>query len=91
MQYMEDMAYNSKSNFISSLVGKNVVASKMTVSGELDTQEGIVNKISLVDNEYLVYVNDKPYKMSEVMQIKTAPAESGGNSGNGDGGKDPEE
>lgn len=91
MQYMEDMAYNSKSNFISSLVGKNVVASKITVSGELDTQEGIVNKISLVDNEYLVYVNDKPYKMSEVMQIKTAPAESGGNSGNGDGGKDPEE
>ena len=91
MQYMEDMAYNSKSNFISSLVGKNVVASKMTVSGELDTQEGIVNKISLVDNEYLVYVNDKPYKMSEVMQIKTAPAESGGNSGNGDDGKDPEE
>lgn len=91
MQYMEEMAYNSKSNFISSLVGKNVVASKMTVSGDLDTQEGIVNKISLVDNEYLVYVNDKPYKMSEVMQIKTAPAESAGSTDKENGSGDDNE
>ncbi len=75
MQQMEEMAYNSKSTYITSMVGKYVVASKMTVGGDLDTTEGIVNKISLVDDEYLVYVNDKPYKMSEIMQVKTAPEE----------------
>ena len=66
------------------MVGKYVVASKMTVSGELDTTKGIVNKISLVDNEYLVFVNDKPYKMSEIMEVQTPP-ENNSNSGNNDG------
>lgn len=84
MQQMEEMAYNSKTTYITSLVGKNVVASKMTVSGDLDTTEGIVGKISLVDNEYLVYVGDKPYKLSEIMQVKTPPAESTGGSQNQD-------
>ena len=84
MQQMEEMAYNSKSTYITSMVGKYVVASKMTVSGELDTSKGIVNKISLVDNEYLVFVNDKPYKMSEIMEVQTPP-ENNSNSGNNDG------
>lgn len=76
MQQMEEMAYNSKSTYITSMVGKYVVASKMTVSGDLDTTKGIVNKISLVDNEYLVFVNDKPYKMSEIMEVQTPPADN---------------
>lgn len=84
MQQMEEMAYNSKSTYITSMVGKYVVASKMTVSGDLDTTKGIVNKISLVDNEYLVFVNDKPYKMSEIMEVQTPP-ENNSNSGNNDG------
>ncbi len=77
MQQMEEMAYNSKTTYITSLVGKNVVAAKMTVSGDLDTTEGVVDKISLVDNEYLVYVGGKPYKLSEIMQVKTAAESSG--------------
>lgn len=98
MQQMEEMAYNSKSTFITSLVGKTVVASKMTVSGDLDTEEGIVGKISLVDSEYLVYVNDKPYKMDEIMQVKTNPVsapEDGKNNGSsgsdGENSNEPEE
>lgn len=91
MQQMEEMAYNSKTTYITSLVGKNVVAAKMTVSGDLDTTEGTVNKISLVDNEYLVYVNDKPYKLSEVMQVKTAAEVESSNSGQENSGKDGEE
>ena len=93
MQQMEEMAYNSKTTYITSLVGKNVVASKMTVGGDLDTTEGVVNKISLVDNEYLVYVNDKAYKLSEIMQVKAA-AENAGNAdssgGSGSGAEDGE-
>lgn len=93
MQQMEEMAYNSKSTFITSLVGKTVVASKMTVSGDLDTEEGIVGKISLVDSEYLVYVNDKPYKMDEIMQVKTTPVKvPDEDKGSGeDNNKEPEE
>lgn len=92
MQQMEEMAYNSKTTYITSLVGKNVVASKMTVGGDLDTTEGVVNMISLVDSEYLVYVGDKPYKLSEIMQVKTAaaekPADSQNQNGSGSGGGD---
>lgn len=84
MQQMEEMAYNSKSTYITSMVGKYVVASKMTVSGDLDTTKGIVNKISLVDNEYLVFVNDKPYKMSEIMEVQTPPADNSNSGGNED-------
>lgn len=84
MQQMEEMAYNSKSTYITSMVGKYVVASKMTVSGDLDTTKGIVNKISLVDNEYLVFVNDKPYKMSEIMEVQTPPADNTDSGGNED-------
>lgn len=76
MQQMEEMAYNSKSTYITSLVGKYVTASKMTVNGSLDTTTGIVNMISLVDNEYLVFIGDKQYKMSEIMEVKTPPVEN---------------
>lgn len=38
MQQMEEMAYNAKSSYVASLVGKNVSAAKFTVSGELKRQ-----------------------------------------------------
>ena len=45
MQQMEEMAYNAKSSYVASLVGKNVSAAKFTVSGELKKADGVVEII----------------------------------------------
>lgn len=76
MQQMSLMASYSKSSYAMSLVGKNVTASRFTFSGDLETETGLVEKVSLVDNEYVIYVNGKKYTMDQVMEVQT-PAESG--------------
>lgn len=69
MQMMQEMASYSKTGYAMSLVGKNVIASRYT-NGELDTETGIVSKVSLVDDAYVLYVNGKKYDMDEIMEIK---------------------
>lgn len=85
MQQMEEMAYNAKSTYATSLVGKTVQAAKFTVAGELKTTEGVVNKVSLLDGKFVIYVNGEPYGMDELMEIKTA-AETSGDGDKNDGG-----
>lgn len=70
MQQMEEMAYNAKTTYVTSLVGKNVVAAKFTVSGEMKKTDGIVSKISLLDGKFVIYVDDEPYGMDEIMEVK---------------------
>ena len=81
MQQMEEMAYNAKSSYVASLVGKNVSAAKFTVSGELKKADGVVEKISLLDGKFVIYVDGEAFSMDEIMEIKDKPAaeESGGN------------
>lgn len=69
MQYMQELANYSKQNYVSSLIGQTVTASKFTVSGNLDTTTGIVDKISLVDDEYLIYIGNKSYSLDQIMEI----------------------
>ena len=93
MQQMEEMSYNAKSTYVASLVGKYVAAAKFTVSGELKKTEGIVDKISLLDEKFVIYVNGESYNMDEIMEIKTEPANNPDESGNKKPGEDknPEE
>lgn len=70
MQQMEEMAYNAKSTYVSSLVGKTVTAAKFTVSGDLKKTEGVVNKISLLDEKFVIYVDGEAYDMDEIMEVK---------------------
>lgn len=77
MQQMEEMSYNAKSTYVTSLVGKNVLAAKFTVSGDLDKTEGIVDRISLLDGKFVIYVGGKAYDVDEIMEVKTAPANEG--------------
>ncbi|PKM74460.1 MAG: hypothetical protein CVU91_00915 [Firmicutes bacterium HGW-Firmicutes-16] len=69
MQMMQEMASYSKTGYAMSLVGKTVIASRFT-NGELDTETGTVSKVSLVDDEYVLYVNGKKYGLDEIMEIK---------------------
>lgn len=69
MQMMQQMASYSKTNYAMSLVGKTVTASRFNVSGNLDSTTGTVQKVSLVDNEYVLYVGGKKYTLDQIMSI----------------------
>lgn len=84
MQMMQQMANYSKTNYAMSLVGKTVTASRFGVGGSLDTSTGPVEKVSLVDNEYVIYVGGKRYALEQIMSV-----ESGGSSGNAGSGVNP--
>lgn len=90
MQQMEEMAYNAKSTYVTSLVGKTVTAAKFTVAGDLKKTEGVVNKVSLLDGKFVIYVEGESYGMDEIMEIRTEAPEKDGteppdSEGNGDG------
>lgn len=69
MQQMQEVAQYSKSNFMASLVGKTVTAAKFTIGGNVNKVEGVVTKLSLVDNEYKAFVNGVGYTMDQIMEI----------------------
>lgn len=69
MQQMQEMATYMKTNYVMSLVGKEVTAARFTVSGELQKETGRVEKISLVDNEYAVYINGKRFSLNQIMEL----------------------
>lgn len=59
---------------MTSLVGKTVTAAKFTVAGDLKKTEGIVNKVSLLDGKFVIYVEGESYSMDEIMEIRTEEA-----------------
>lgn len=70
MQMMQDMATYSKTSYAMSMVGKNVTASRFTVGGGLDTTTGKVEKVSLLNNEYVLFVGGKKYSLEQVMSVE---------------------
>lgn len=69
MQEMQQLAYYSKSNYVMSMVGKEATVASLGIGGSVDKQVGIVEKITMDNNEFLVYVNGKGYKLNEIMSV----------------------
>lgn len=74
MQMMEDMARYSKQSYAMSMVGKYVTATRNTVSGNADMTTGRVDKVAMVDDEFVFYIGDKTYKMSQIYSAEMPPA-----------------
>lgn len=74
MQQMQEMAAYSKTNYAMGLVGKTVTASRFNVSGDLDSTTGPVQKVSLVDDGYVLYIDGKKYELSQIMEIQGGKA-----------------
>lgn len=70
IQAMDQLASYSKNSYAMSLIGKDVTASKFKFNGDLDTETGPVQKISLVNNEYILYVNGKKYSLDQIMEVQ---------------------
>ena len=69
MQQMEELSTYMKTNYVMSLVGKNVTAASISVSGELQKETGPIEKVSLVNNEYSIYVNGKKFSLEKIMEV----------------------
>jgi len=72
MQQMQELAHYSKANYVMSLVGKEVTVSRLTLGGNVEKVDGVVEKISMVNNEYSVYVKGKAYTLAQIMQVHSA-------------------
>ncbi|MEG1686361.1 MAG: flagellar hook capping FlgD N-terminal domain-containing protein [Angelakisella sp.] len=77
MQQMQQLAYYSQSNFTMSLVGKDVTVARNTISGGVETFTGPVEKVSLTNNEYLVYVDGKTFALNQIMEIHPPASNAG--------------
>lgn len=69
MQEMMDLAQYSKQNYVMSMLGKEVTIGKNQIGGSTENVTGVVEKITLEDDEYKIYVNGTPYDLSKVTQI----------------------
>lgn len=80
MQQMQEMANYTKTSYVMSLVGKSVTAAKITNSGALQKETGPVEKISLTNNEFGIWVNGKKFSLEQIMEINQdgTPPSSGG-------------
>ena len=77
MQQMQQMTEYSRMGYALSLVGKTVTASRLNASGELDTTTGVVEKVSMLNNEYILYVDGKQYDLSQIMTVQSGGSTSG--------------
>jgi len=77
MQKMQEMATYSKMSYAMSIVGKVVTASRFNVSGNQETTTGVVDKLSIVDDEYVFYIGDKKYTLSQIMEVSTGGGTAG--------------
>ncbi len=72
MQQMQELAEYSKYNYTMSLVGKEVTVAKYDIGGQVQWDEGVVEKITFVDNEHTIYVNGNAYSLNQIMEIHSS-------------------
>ncbi len=75
LQAMSDLTKISIQGQATSLIGKNVVVAEYDSKGQLIVDEGIVQRVTIYGSEAKLFVNDKEYKYSNVMEIKAIQKE----------------
>lgn len=68
MQQMQELASYMKTNHMLGLVGQEVTAAKFKVNGELQKERGKIDKVSLANNEFGIYVNGVKFELSQIME-----------------------
>ncbi|HHZ01807.1 MAG TPA: hypothetical protein GX396_02545 [Tissierellia bacterium] len=70
LQAMSDLTELAMQAQATSLIGKNVVVADYNNYGQLEVYEGIVQRVTLHSGKAKLYVDDKEYDYSNVMEIK---------------------
>jgi flagellar basal-body rod modification protein FlgD len=76
LQAMTDLSEISMQGQATSLIGKNVVMASYNSKGELEVQEGIVQKVTIHSGQTKLFVNDIEYDYSNVMEVKNESEET---------------
>ncbi len=69
MQEMMDLCQYSKQNYVIDMLGREVTVSKNEIGGDVTTVTGKVEKITIENDEYKIYVNGVPYDFNKVTVI----------------------
>lgn len=69
LQAMTDLREMSMEGQAANLIGKNVIVADYDSKGQLVTDEGVVEKVTFYGGEVGLYVNDKEYGFSNIMEI----------------------
>lgn len=72
LQAMSDLTELAMQGQATSLIGKNVVVANYNNYGQLEVEEGIVQRVTIHGGNTKLYVNDMEYDYSNVMEIKEA-------------------
>jgi len=70
LQAMTDLTDISMQGQATALIGKNVVVASYNSSGEMEIQEGVVQRVTIYGGETKLFVNNTEYDYSNVMEIK---------------------
>lgn len=70
LQAMADLSKIAIQGQAASLIGKNVVVADYNNKGQLEVQEGIVERVTVHSGQTKLYVNDMEFDYSNVMEIK---------------------
>ena len=79
MQEMMDLCQYSKQNYVMGMLGREVTVSKNEIGGETTSITGKVEKITVEDDEYKIYINGVPYDYNKVTMINDTASSSGSN------------
>lgn len=72
LQAMTDLREVSMQGQAANLIGKNVIVADYDSKGQLVKDEGIVQKVVLYNGSVGIYVNNKEYSFSNIMEITEA-------------------
>ncbi|HCX62832.1 MAG TPA: hypothetical protein DHU59_10385 [Clostridiales bacterium] len=75
LQAMSDLTKVSIEGQATALIGKNVVVADYDSKGKLVIDEGIVQRVTFHGGQTKLYVNDKEYFYSNVMEVKAEEPE----------------
>lgn len=70
MQQMQVLAGYSKSNYLMSLLGKEVTLSKTSLGGNAVHQTGVVEKVSMSDDALKIFVKGSAYDLSQIVSVQ---------------------
>lgn len=72
MQQMQELAYYSKTSYAMGLVGQTVTVASYSIGGNVKRAVGAVEKVTLVDNEYMITVGGNDYRLNQIMSVGSA-------------------
>lgn len=76
MENMQELAYYSKTNYVMSLIGKDVTAASLSLGGAVNKVTGPVEKVSLVNNDFTIYVGGKAFTLDQIMSVNDATSQA---------------